>query len=98
MDANTTPIQSIGIMTAVQKPEAVEYAGTIARKLAQMDISVRVNHEMHGRVESDCECCDDEALAQTDIIIVLGGDGTLLNIARTAAPYDTPLLGLDVGS
>ncbi|MFO7945460.1 MAG: NAD(+)/NADH kinase [Armatimonadota bacterium] len=98
MHANNTPIQSIGIMAAVQKPEAVEYAAGIARRLAELDISVRLNQDMHQHVESSCECCDDEALAQTDVIIVLGGDGTLLRIARAAAPHDTPLLGLDVGS
>ncbi len=100
MDANNTPIESIGIMAAVQKPEAVEYASDIACRLADLGMEVRLNREMHERVECDCdcECCEDEALAQTDVIIVLGGDGTLLNIARTAAPYGTPLLGLDVGS
>ncbi|MGI6113581.1 MAG: NAD(+)/NADH kinase [Mahellales bacterium] len=33
----------------------------------------------------------------SDIIIVLGGDGTLLNVARHVVPHETPLLGINLG-
>ncbi len=33
---------------------------------------------------------------ETDLVIVLGGDGTILSVARTAPP-ETPLLGVNVG-
>ena len=34
---------------------------------------------------------------QADLAIVIGGDGTMLNIARTLAPYDVALVGVNVG-
>ena len=34
---------------------------------------------------------------QADLAIVIGGDGTMLNIARTLAPFDVPLVGVNVG-
>ncbi len=34
---------------------------------------------------------------QADLVIVLGGDGTMLNIARTLAPYDVALVGINQG-
>lgn len=34
---------------------------------------------------------------RADLAIVLGGDGTMLNIARTLAPYDVALIGVNQG-
>ena len=34
---------------------------------------------------------------QSDLAIVIGGDGTMLNIARTFAPYEVALIGINQG-
>lgn len=39
----------------------------------------------------------DEVGREADLAVVIGGDGTMLNIARTFAPYDTPLVGVNQG-
>ncbi|MDK2798690.1 MAG: kinase [Clostridiales bacterium] len=38
-----------------------------------------------------------ELYSEADLVIVLGGDGTLLNVARHTAPYNIPLLGINLG-
>ncbi len=39
----------------------------------------------------------DEIGLQADLVIVLGGDGTMLNIARKLAFFDAPLVGINQG-
>jgi len=39
----------------------------------------------------------DEMKGQVDLAIVMGGDGTMLNIARTLAPFGIPLAGVNQG-
>jgi hypothetical protein len=43
-------------------------------------------------------CANARALAaQTDLVLVFGGDGTMLRIAREAAGSQTPILGINAG-
>jgi NAD+ kinase len=39
----------------------------------------------------------EEVGKQAQLAIVIGGDGTMLNIARTFAPFDTALIGVNLG-
>ncbi len=53
---------------------------------------------------SDKVCCtdyeslpDDEIFSKADVIITIGGDGTIIRYAKVAASYNKPILGINAG-
>ncbi len=91
-------IQRVGIVVAPHRPRAIEIANQLAAQLQKrgcacvFEEAIQGNGLLPGPFASLSDC------AQTDLMIVLGGDGTLLVAAHEAAPQGTPLLGVDMGS
>ncbi|RQO68186.1 NAD kinase [Aquitalea sp. FJL05] len=81
------------------KPQVVESLRTLADHLAAAGITVFVDKESATPAEAGphllIERSDMGKLA--DLVIVLGGDGTMLSIARVLAPYRVPLVGINQG-
>lgn len=44
------------------------------------------------------ELCDDDGLRESDLVVVFGGDGTLLWAVRILEDYEVPILGINVGN
>lgn len=76
-----------------------EQARVVAQDLAAAGIDVRV---LRGESEDlQIECADvvagDRAAEGTELVLALGGDGTLLRAAELARPVQVPLLGVNLG-
>ncbi len=71
-----------GIITKKNDSPAKAYAESLTCWLNERGIKVVIN----------------EIFPDLDIIIVLGGDGTLLHIAEQAARYSIPVLGINLGN
>jgi NAD+ kinase len=76
-----------------------EELGSIAKFLVARGLSVSVEAETARNTGiTDWPALDAEALgAACDIAVVLGGDGTMLGIARQLARHGTPLVGINQG-
>ncbi|MEO3885028.1 NAD kinase [Nonomuraea sp. B5E05] len=79
---------------------AVESARLVVDRLIDAGITVRVLDSEAGEIGSDrVEAVpgDPGAVKDAEVMIVLGGDGTLLRAAELARPAGTPLLGVNLG-
>ncbi|MEE4240189.1 MAG: NAD(+)/NADH kinase [Desulfopila sp.] len=74
-------VRTAGIITKSDYAPAIEFAGDLRRWLEQKKVAVDLN-SIH---------------PEQDILVVLGGDGTLLRIAEQAARYSIPVIGINLG-
>lgn len=75
-------VQSAAIISKIDDKRAGAYARMLISRLEQKSIRVSLN----------------EITAGLDLIIVLGGDGTLLHIAEHAARFSIPVVGINLGN
>lgn len=89
-------IKSIGLVVKRDNPKALAIAQKLARYLRSKRLTVLADTSIAGRV--DAVPMTREALAErADFVVVLGGDGTLLGVARLTAARGTPILGVNLG-
>jgi NAD+ kinase len=82
------------------RDSAVQKARLVARRLTAAGIAVRVLADEAadlGFAEVEEVKAGPDAAAGADLVIVLGGDGTLLRGAELARPAGVPLIGVNLG-
>jgi len=105
-------MKRIGIIAKKNKPEAVSIARSLVEWLQPKKIEVYIEEEM-GRLlftsgpslRAGLPLSDSyvNSVERSDIpdhvemIIVLGGDGTLLSVARLVGVHEVPILGVNLG-
>ena len=91
-------MKKIGIIPNMEKDNNLELTKNIAEWLINNKIDVFLNYVIASKLgKAELGFKSDEIYTNADAIIVLGGDGTLLSIARQSAPYDIPLFGINLG-
>jgi NAD+ kinase len=89
-------VRSVGICLKEGQPQAEGTVGELVRWLRERGIEVRLDAEAAPSVGAEGD--SREALAASvDLIVVLGGDGTLLAVARAAGTREVPILGINLG-
>jgi NAD+ kinase len=89
-------MQTFGIMANSGKPAALDVAAAAAEHLRVRGRSVRLQTRVAEALGLSGGLSDD-GVADSDAVLVLGGDGTILATARMCAPRGTPMLPVHVG-
>jgi NAD+ kinase len=89
-------IRTVGLVAKYQEPKAAQVVRWLIPWLKQRGKKVCVEN---GLARAGAQSCSKKELAaKADLIISLGGDGTLLNIAPLVERPEVPILGVNMGS
>jgi len=90
-------MKTLGLAPNPHKPEAITLASELAEWLAGLGLSVKVEKFAAAEMGKPHLAAHDEQLVQVDMLLILGGDGTILRWSRIAAPVGTPMMGVNFG-
>ena len=89
-------IRTVGLVAKYQEPKAAHMVRWLIPWLKKRGKKVCVEN---GLARAGAQSCSKkEMAAKADLIISLGGDGTLLNIAPLVERPEVPILGVNMGS
>lgn len=99
------PIKRVFIVTNFNIYDKANMAFAVASGLSELGIelyTLSYNKDKIARYRSRGElsfnfASPEEIYSLVDAVVILGGDGTILDAARRAAPYNIPVIGLNLG-
>jgi len=92
------PIKRVGIVSKPKKTEIREIVPALFEWLGERSIEAFIDKETGAIMETRERCLTrNEMPAQVDLLIVLGGDGTLLATARALNRKPVPILAVNLG-
>ncbi len=91
-------INAAGILSKPRSEEAARIVPELIRWLDQRGVATRLDEETAGYLKSGVALSRDEVPDGTELLIMLGGDGTLLSAARAVRGRDIPIFAVNLGS
>lgn len=91
-------LEKVAIIIKRNKPEGLDLAKKLIPWLDERGVEAIFDKDVIGALGISKGYSKTEIHEIADLIIVLGGDGTLLSIARVAGKKSIPILGVNLGS
>jgi len=93
----SSPVRRVGLVTRYTSAEAIALSRKLDRTLTRRGLTVVHDMESAAAREGPAGPPRTQIARTVDMLITLGGDGTLLSVARHPAP-GVPVLGIDIGT
>ena len=90
--------KKIGVFCKPKAPSATDILGRLIPWLRKQNYHIFLDTGTAAIINETSSYEKREISQQADLLIVLGGDGTLLSIARAAHPHNIPILAVNLGS
>lgn len=92
--------REIGILVKEDLSNGIdnEAVNLMINSISNLDINLYIDKSSNNKNENFTVLEHKEFVKKVDIVIVFGGDGTLLNAARKYLNYDIPILGINMGN
>ena len=92
--------REIGILVKEDLYDGIdnEALNLMINSLSNLDINLYIDKSSNNKNENFTVLEHKEFVKKVDIVVVFGGDGTLLNAARKYLNYDIPILGINMGN
>jgi NAD+ kinase len=90
-------IRRVGVALKTSSAEAVELGKKLLEELDRLGLEAVIDSESASAFDSTDSVDRSELPSQVDLVVVLGGDGTLLSVTRGAI-NGTPILGINMGT
>ena len=92
--------REIGILVKEDLSEGIDIKALnlMINSLSNLDINLYIDKSSNIKNENFTVLEHKEYVKKVDIVVVFGGDGTLLNAARKYLNYDIPILGINMGN
>jgi NAD+ kinase len=91
-------IKTVGIIVKPEHAEASKTAAELCEWLGRRGVSVAGEPRRAPRADAAEDARDVEIREKSDLIVVLGGDGTMISAARLLKNRETPVIGINYGS
>ena len=92
------PPKTIGLIAHTGKRGVAELIKAVADEFARYSISVLIEKETAAIARKQSDLTIAQLGAQSDLLVVLGGDGTILHVAGQLGETMKPIFGINVGS
>ena len=92
--------REIGILVKEDLSNGIdnEALNLMINSISNLDINLYIDKSSNNKNENFTVLEHKEYVKKVDIVVVFGGDGTLLNAARKYLNYDIPILGINMGN
>jgi len=92
-----TQFTTVGLLVKLHDESVAGTLADVIERLRALKINILLHESTEGLIPNEPVVSSEEVGTRCDLVIVIGGDGTLLHAARELVNYGVPIVGVNRG-